>query len=1068
MGSLDALPAPSLRGFSDKLGERSIVEPDDGVPLEVLCLSRPLVTAPGFEAALAQAVGALAGLQAPGLQNPPVLERIGPDGKLALVTTYTPGRRLSALLAEQEKQGTRLTTSSALHIIREVLSSLRAVHGHAPGCFHGTVGPERILLTRDLRVVLAEHVLGHALLALPKQSASNVWIRFGLAVPDIDGFPSFGPLTDQVQVGLLGLAMLLGRPVAPDEYPGGVRRLLNDARETDLLGDVQPVGAGLRTWLDRLLLLSPQGPFSSIAAAERALADLLSDDSGYLAVPVGLEVTPETLTPIHGRVRPTALAVAPPSPGNVVAPTVASAPPAPSAPLPAESTAVERTAAAPPPFDPPGVETLAVRDERIAEPPPAAWPSVVAHEPAVDEEVRRPLTTPDPVESSEPEPVGVASSADLVAAQAMVEARPGPARLAEPGLATTAAAFTTALEPSDVLAWGEVAVEPSPIDPGVNLDADGPPSASADAIDAPASPDVPEQSAYEPFAVTTTPSPDNDGDGESPITSLTSPEATDSNPTANAPWTPAPAFDDPWSAEPERPQQIETGRYDDELPGFSGGASIEPIQPSLAQQARRESRGPAPIIQPREPVRADRSISFSPTSRFFADTGEGPSERRSTGSLLGLEPPSPAGPAAAQEASSAPVYRPWGGSRDESRQDVSSGSPEPPRSFEAAPAGPAPTAAAQAPKAQRRPPVQVHHDRVLFQGDDSFDSNISFETEGLSGPVHHVEDEGGRRWPVPSRGLVAVLGVAILLVGGFVGWQKYGPASAPGETGAVRLESLPEGADVKVDGVAHGKAPTVVNLTPGEHVLDFAANGKQAHLPVTVVGGEEIVARVTLFPNGPPGSLQITTIPQGASVSLNGEPHGQSPIAIDELPPGEHTVVVENAAGRIEQRVIVPPGATVPVTLAISGWLVVEAPIGLKVLERGRPLGVSGPERIMIAAGRRRIELANEELAFRDDQVVDIKAGTLTTLHARVAPAMVHLTSDKPADVTLDGRSLGRTPLMNQSTALGMHEIVFTNPTLGELRYTVVLRAGTNRLAANFKDLEPSAAAKAGFRPRPR
>ena len=52
------------------------------------------------------------------------------------------------------------------------------------------------------------------------------------------------------------------------------------------------------------------------------------------------------------------------------------------------------------------------------------------------------------------------------------------------------------------------------------------------------------------------------------------------------------------------------------------------------------------------------------------------------------------------------------------------------------------------------------------------------------------------------------------------------------------------------------------------------------------------------------------------------------------------------------------------------------------------------------------------------------------------------------AEVTLDGSSVGQTPLSNLLVTVGTHELVFRHPQFGERRQSVVVTAkGPNRIA---------------------
>lgn len=56
------------------------------------------------------------------------------------------------------------------------------------------------------------------------------------------------------------------------------------------------------------------------------------------------------------------------------------------------------------------------------------------------------------------------------------------------------------------------------------------------------------------------------------------------------------------------------------------------------------------------------------------------------------------------------------------------------------------------------------------------------------------------------------------------------------------------------------------------------------------------------------------------------------------------------------------------------------------------------------------------------------------------------------ADVWIDGRQYGETPLANLNIPIGDHEVVFRHPELGERRVTVTVRADQpTRVSASFE-----------------
>jgi hypothetical protein len=285
------------RGHADSLGERLVVETALGVRVEALALAPGLIASERAGQVLRRQVHHLADISHPALRSPRDVVRLSPaDDRLAVVSDYVPGQRASRWL--QAGGARRLPTSTVLFIAREVASALATATEHVPGSFHGTLGLERIVLTPDKRVMVVEPGLGPALALLPRAVPADWWRRYRLAVPIAPGLDPFGPATDACQLGVFVLELLLGRLLEPEEYPDRLAVLLGEAQETDLLGRSTLLGSGLFDWLTTALGLdgAPEPP--RVGHLLVRLESLLSDEGGYVALPLELDVTPEPLEPI--------------------------------------------------------------------------------------------------------------------------------------------------------------------------------------------------------------------------------------------------------------------------------------------------------------------------------------------------------------------------------------------------------------------------------------------------------------------------------------------------------------------------------------------------------------------------------------------------------------------------------------------------------------------------------------------------------------------------------------------------------------------------------------------------
>ena len=113
-------------------------------------------------------------------------------------------------------------------------------------------------------------------------------------------------------------------------------------------------------------------------------------------------------------------------------------------------------------------------------------------------------------------------------------------------------------------------------------------------------------------------------------------------------------------------------------------------------------------------------------------------------------------------------------------------------------------------------------------------------------------------------------------------------------------------------------------------------------------------------------------------------------------------------------------------------------------------VGSSAASRVMMAAGRHEMTFSNPELGFEDRRQVEIRPGATTTIRLD-ATAALNINARPWADVSVDGVSLGQTPIANHSLPLGSHLVVFRHPQFGERRENVVVTArGPNRISVDL------------------
>jgi hypothetical protein len=123
----------------------------------------------------------------------------------------------------------------------------------------------------------------------------------------------------------------------------------------------------------------------------------------------------------------------------------------------------------------------------------------------------------------------------------------------------------------------------------------------------------------------------------------------------------------------------------------------------------------------------------------------------------------------------------------------------------------------------------------------------------------------------------------------------------------------------------------------------------------------------------------------------------------------------------------------------VSGWIGVSAPVELQVYEGKRLLGTSQSDRIMVSAGRHEIELVNDTLGYRLVRTVQVNPGKLATVTPNWPTGSVALNALPWAEVWVDDKRIGETPIGNLTLPIGPHEVLFRHPDLGEQRMAVTV-----------------------------
>jgi hypothetical protein len=234
--------------------------------------------------------------------------------RLVVVSSATPGRRLSDLLDASAAAGTRPDIEAVVALMRQLLPAAALFSRNNRQQALGTLGPERLFIVPPARVVIADAAFGAAIehLQLPRDEA---WRRYQLAMPPGDGPVQSTPRGDATALGVVALSMLHGRRLTADEFPNALTSLVGSARERH--GDEDhPLSGVFSRWLRRALHLDPDG-FDSPHAAQIAFEEVLASNRRYVTGTDALEAWVDG----HAQAVPLPAFAQPAEPAREVAPT---------------------------------------------------------------------------------------------------------------------------------------------------------------------------------------------------------------------------------------------------------------------------------------------------------------------------------------------------------------------------------------------------------------------------------------------------------------------------------------------------------------------------------------------------------------------------------------------------------------------------------------------------------------------------------------------------------------------------------------------------------------------------
>jgi hypothetical protein len=317
----------------DGFGTRTLdIDQESGDPVEVLTFAPILAREPEFAAAVGERVARVARVRHAMYARVRTLDQSSPDA-LRLCSDHVAGWRLDHVLAIVERERLTLDIGAIITLLRQLIPAVALFSRHQRDATIGTIGPERLILTAQGRLVLAEYVLGPGLetLQFPRE---RLWREFRVALPHEASTTRIPPSADVVGIGVVALSLLLGRRLKDDEYLVSLGDLFETLSETSA-GTTKKLSDPFCTWVARALQFDVETAFQSTQEAQVAFEEMLARERSYVTPPAHLDRFITTFEQIAGAPRKPSR----PADDELVAAVAAALPPAPTV-MPAKAAAV--------------------------------------------------------------------------------------------------------------------------------------------------------------------------------------------------------------------------------------------------------------------------------------------------------------------------------------------------------------------------------------------------------------------------------------------------------------------------------------------------------------------------------------------------------------------------------------------------------------------------------------------------------------------------------------------------------------------------------------------------------
>ena len=295
--------------------------------------------------------------------------------------------------------------------------------------------------------------------------------------------------------------------------------------------------------------------------------------------------------------------------------------------------------------------------------------------------------------------------------------------------------------------------------------------------------------------------------------------------------------------------------------------------------------------------------------------------------------------------------------------------------------------------------------------------------------------------PAWAKGLIIGLSGLVVLTLALVVFlvvSRGGPAA----TSSLTIKVTPSNADIVFEGeVVSSKSPFTINrLEPRSYIVEARKKGyKPVIRPVKVSAGEALMEEITLELDSAHATLFVRSTPPGLDIWLDGKSTGQvTNNTLNQLVAGDHELILKRDGDIVYRSpLVLEPGSGETVDVDITRLPPVlevgSSQIGARVFIDDRPVGATPLTLDTLRPGSVQIRVE-----MKDCQPFERTVELKTAVTSKVDASMIckadtigqasqvgklNVAATTVADIILDGKNVGRTPVMGLRVPAGMHSI---------------------------------------------